>query len=76
MSNKGGGGNITGLPPAPPNELRKILEGLKRGMAEQIELQQLIARLDREKWKAWVEAGFTEQQALDLLKAEKIRANV
>jgi hypothetical protein len=67
---------ITGLPPVPPNDLRKLLEQIKRGFAEQVELSQLVAKLDREKFKAYVAAGFSEAQALELLKAEKIRAHV
>ena len=59
-------------PPSRPG-IRDVLNDVKRNFDAHLALQELTAQLDRERFKAWVNAGFTEEQALELLKAEKLR---
>lgn len=54
--------------PFPPDKFKKLLEEAKRRLDDELELQTLLARIDRAKWQAWVKEGFTESQALELLK--------
>lgn len=68
--------NITGIPKAEASDLRKILDQMTRTMPEQIEVLQLLARLDFEKFKALQAAGFKAEQAMDLMRAEKIKASI
>lgn len=68
--------NITGLPSAKASELRKLLDEVTRTMPDQIEMMKILAKLDFEKFKALVGAGFTKEQALEIVKAEKIQANI
>lgn len=67
---------VVGLPPSNPSELRKVLDTLKRGMPDQLELLTMLARMDFAKFEAYIAAGFKPEQAIDLLKAEKIKAHV
>lgn len=62
--------------PFPPDKFKKLLEEAKRRLDDELELQTLLARIDRAKWQAWVKEGFTESQALELLKAEKIKVKL
>lgn len=68
--------NIIGLPKAEASELRKIIDNLIRAMPDQLELSTLLAKFDMNTYNAYLAAGFTEDQALDLLKASKIKASV
>lgn len=68
--------NIIGLPKAEASELRKIMDNLIRTMPEQIELAALLAKLDMNTFQSYIAAGFTKDQAMDLLKASKIKAHV
>jgi hypothetical protein len=68
--------NITPIPKQDASELRKAIEAMKRAMPEQLELALVLARMDHAKFEAYQTAGFTAAQALELLKAEKIRAHV
>lgn len=68
--------NIIGIPKQEASDLRKILDTIKRGMPEQIELIATLARMDFARYEAYVAAGFKSEQAIDLLKAEKIKAHV
>ena len=68
--------NISAIPKQDASELRKVLEQMKRAMPEHIELVALLARMDFAKFEAYVAAGFKPDQAIDLLKAEKIKAHV
>lgn len=68
--------NLVGLPKQEASELRKVLETIKRGMPEQMELIAMLAQMDFAKFQAYVAAGFKPEQAIDLLKAEKIKASV
>lgn len=68
--------NIIGLPKAEASDLRKAIDSLVRAMPEQLELATLLAKLDMNTFNAYVAAGFTKEQALDLLKASKIKASV
>lgn len=67
--------NVTPLPP-PTSKLRVMLDQIKRDWLEQVELLELMAKLDHEKFGALVKAGFNAVQAMDLLKAEKIKASI
>jgi hypothetical protein len=66
----------TALPSPPPNELRKFLEQAKRNFNDHVEYVRLCAKMERETFQAYVEAGFTDAQALELLKASKVRAHL
>lgn len=68
--------NIIGLPKAEASELRKIMDQIIRTMPEQIELAALMAKMDMNTFQSYIAAGFTKDQALDLLKAAKIKAHV
>lgn len=68
--------NITPIPKQDASDLRKVIEGLKRAMPEQVELATLLAKIEFAKYEAYIAAGFSKDQAIDLLKAEKIRASV
>lgn len=68
--------NIIGLPKAEASELRKAIDGIVRSMPEQVELAALVAKLDMNTYQSYIAAGFTKDQALDLLKASKIKAHV
>ena len=61
------------FPPPSRPVVRDVLNDVKRNFDAHLALQELTAQLDRERFKAWVKAGFTEEQALELLKAEKLR---
>lgn len=67
---------IHAIPKQDASELRKLLDGMKRAMPEHMELLALLAKMDFAKFEAYVAAGFKPEQALDLLKAEKIKASV
>jgi uncharacterized protein (UPF0128 family) len=45
------------------------LEKLRREMPEIIESQKLIAKIRYETFKAYMDAGFTEEQAMNILKS-------
>ena len=68
--------HITALPKPDATELRKILDTIKRTMPEELELRAVLAQMDFAKFNAYIQAGFKEHQALELLKAEKIKASV
>ena len=51
---------------AKPDELRELLRKLKEEMPVQLEITAELAKLTRAKYEAYVNAGFTEQQALYL----------
>lgn len=68
--------NIIGLPKAEASELRKIMGNIIRTMPEQIELAALLAKLDMNTFQSYIAAGFTKDQAMELLKASKIKAHV
>lgn len=68
--------NITGIPPAPATDLRKLLDGWKRNFHEHVELQEMLAKMDKATFDSYVKAGFTKGEAIELLKASKIKANI
>lgn len=53
---------------APKNEMRAASDALRRQMPDLLASVGLIARLRRAQYLAYVEAGFTPQQALELCK--------
>jgi len=68
--------NITRIPKAGATELRKVIDHILRTMPEQIEMAMLLAKLDMNTFNGYIAAGFTKEQAMDLLKSSKIKANV
>lgn len=62
--------------PFPPDKFKKMLEEAKRRLDDELEAQQIFAKIDRARFLAWVKEGFTEAQAMELLKAEKIKATL
>ena len=71
--------SLSALPAPPPSNVRKLMENWKRNWTEQEELEELeelLAKADFAKFKSYVKAGFTESQALDLLKANKVKVNL
>lgn len=50
-----------------PDELKAIIERLKRMFDDQVELDRLLAKLKRSKFSALVTEGFTEEQALRIV---------
>lgn len=51
--------------------MAQLLKNARETMPANIELEQLLARITREKFLALVKEGFTEAQALDLCKTWK-----
>jgi hypothetical protein len=68
--------NIRELPSGDKNELRALIEKMKRGLPEHIELLGLLAQADYAKFQALTKAGFQPAQAIELMKAEKITVKV
>jgi len=48
------------------NELRAALENIRRGKREMIEFQSVLAEIRFAAYQAHIQAGFTEEQALEL----------
>ena len=51
-------------------KLRELLEAMKNELPVQIEIAAMFAKIRREKFKAYKREGFTDEQALELVKAE------
>ena len=56
------------LPEKTPSKLRLLLDDVISGMAEQEELIKIRAKMKRVEYDAYVEEGFTPEQALTLCK--------
>ena len=52
------------------SKLRELLEAMKNELPVQIEILAVVAKIRREKFKAYKREGFTDAQALELVKAE------
>lgn len=52
-----------------PNVAQDALRELKAGLKSQIELQAVVAQIQKAKFDALIEHGFTEAQALELSKS-------
>jgi len=68
--------NVIGMPKAEASDLRKIIDKFMRSLPEHIEMLKIMARMDFEQFQAYVKAGFNPEQAMDLIRAGKIKANV
>ena len=53
-------------------EIKDVLKMLRRDWFDQVELIQLQSKLTSEKYKSLIENGFTEDQALEIIKARGI----
>lgn len=62
--------NIVDMPER--NEMVSALEGLKRNISTIIEYQEILAKLKKAKFDSLVEAGFTEEQAIELCRGSEI----
>ena len=51
-------------------KLRSAVQAMKDELPLQIEIAATFAKIRREKFKAYKREGFTDEQALDLVKAE------
>jgi len=58
--------NITAIPGVEQDKNIAMLENLKRNMEAIIETNKLIAKIRRASYEAYVSAGFTPDQALQL----------
>jgi hypothetical protein len=58
--------NVTPLD-TKPDDLKAIIERLKRTIDDQLELESLVAKLSRAKFLALVKEGFSEDQALKII---------
>lgn len=67
--------NLTEIPQK-PDDMQKAIDTLTRLLPQQIILYGLLAKADFAKYEGYVKAGFSKSEALDLLKAEKIKATV
>lgn len=56
--------------PLSKDELKGALEVLKRGMSDQIEGINLMAKLRKAKYDAHIKEGFTPEQALEICKGD------
>lgn len=61
------GPNIVGLP-TKPNEMRAAVESIKRDADAFIEMGQVMARIRRAHFTAYIAEGFTPTEALELCK--------
>lgn len=52
------------------SKLRELLEEMKNELPVQIEIAAVLAKIRREKFKAYKREGFTDAHALELVKAE------
>lgn len=68
--------NLVDLPKQDASKLRKCLDAIKRQLPDQLEMLAVLARIDHAKYQAYVTAGFSKDQAFELMKAEKIKARV
>lgn len=68
--------NVREIPTADKNELRALVEKMKRGMAEHIEMMSILAEVDFAKFQALQKAGFKPEQAIALMRAEKMTVKV
>ncbi len=48
-----------------PDEMKAVIEVVRRGMEDQIELFKLGAQMRKAKYDAHIEEGFTPEQALE-----------
>jgi hypothetical protein len=58
--------NITTLD-TKPDDVKALIELIKRSLDDQLELDGLLAKLQRAKFEALVREGFTEDQALKIV---------
>lgn len=61
------GPNIVGLP-AKPDEIRAVVESLKRNAEAFMEMGIVMARIRHAHFKAYIAEGFTPAEALELCK--------
>lgn len=61
--------NVKGLPPA-QDAMLGALEAMRRQLPQFIEHAVLMAKVKRAAYLAYVDAGFTAEQALELTKAK------
>lgn len=62
--------NLTLLPGGgKPDAAREALRELKAGLDAHLELQVVVARIQRSKYNALIDVGFTEAQALELCRS-------
>jgi hypothetical protein len=59
--------SLTLLPPT-PNDFRAAIEQVKRHLEDHLEFIKLDAKLRRAKYDAYIEVGFTPEQALLLIR--------
>ncbi len=55
-----------------PDKITAAVAELRRMLPGQIEYHRIMAKVKREAFKAYVAEGFTDEQALDLVKALKL----
>lgn len=65
------GKNVHLLPPAQLSKLEEAVETMRRNETALIEYHRILARVHREAYLAYLKAGFTESQAIELTKALK-----
>ncbi len=53
-------------------ELNKGLRDMRNSIFEQIEFMQHVAKLESAKYLALIENGFTEEQAMEIIKARPV----
>jgi Flp pilus assembly CpaE family ATPase len=58
--------NITQLD-TKPDDLKALIERIKRVMDDQLELDALLAKINRAKFLVLVKEGFTDEQALKII---------
>jgi len=62
-------GNITPISGGgKPDKFKEAVRAMKEQLSDQIEFQQLVAKLQRAKYVALIEEGFTPAEALELCK--------
>ena len=61
------GPNVVGLP-TKPNEMRAAVESIKRDADAFVEMGQVMARIRRAHFLAYIAEGFTPGEALELCK--------
>lgn len=63
-------------PPKDQSELATAIDKMSRMLPEHQRLCALVAQQDMVQFQAWMQAGFTRSDALELLKATKMRVTI
>ena len=70
MMGEGDDGNVRSVDTGDPDKLQAGLDRMRRNYQALVEYGRLIASLRRDRYLQYLDQGFSEQQALELVKSD------